>query len=161
VADSRSCAATVGFLPISVRNQYLLVARARGKLILLKVLAKLASTFLLFWLFASPAMACLLPVAQLTQEEKACCRSMAGMCDEMGKNSSHSCCVKVRTNNPSYVIAKAGSSSVQQLPVTPLLFAAVHSAVPTAAMLIFMPTEFGYPPGHSPPGLPDLIALRI
>jgi hypothetical protein len=127
----------------------------------LKVAAKLASAFLLTWLFASPVMACLLPMAQLTQEEKACCRRMGGMCDEMGKNSSHSCCVKVRTHNSSYVIAKADSSSVQRLPVTPQIFADVHSVIPAVTTLKSAPGEYGYPPGSSPPSLPDLIALRI
>lgn len=132
-----------------------------SKLRSLKVFAKLASVFLLVWLFASPAMACLLPVAQLTKEEKACCRDMGGMCDDMGKNASHSCCVKVQTHNSPYLIAKAASSRVQQLPAKPLIFAASYSSVTTAAILASAPTEYGYPPGHSPPSLPDLIAFRI
>jgi hypothetical protein len=130
-------------------------------MIALKVFAKLASTFLLAWLFASPAMACLLPIAQLSQEEKACCRGMAGMCGEMGKNSSHSCCVKAKANNPSYVVAKASSTLTPQFSVIPFSCTASRRIVPAATPPGSTPGENGSPPSHSPPNLPDLIAIRI
>jgi hypothetical protein len=136
----------------------LLLAR---KLALLKVFAKLASAFLLIWLFAAPAMACLLPTVQLSPEEKACCREMGGMCDDMAKNTSHSCCVKVQSHNPSYVIAKSVSTVVHQFTATPLNFAHVNRTIAAAIPPASTPVEYGYPPGHSPPALPELIAFRI
>jgi hypothetical protein len=127
---------------------------------LLKIIAKLASAFLLVWLFASPLMACVLPLAQLSPEEKACCREMGGMCDEMAKNTSHSCCTKVQTHSPSFVTAKIVSAPVHQLSAGPLNFAHVNRIVQVAAWSQSLPAEYGYPPGNSPP-LPELIAFRI
>jgi hypothetical protein len=131
------------------------------KLQLLKIFAKLASALLLVWLFAAPAMACLLPIAQLSPEEKACCREMGGMCDDMAKSTSHSCCAKVQTHSPSYVIAKTVSAPVHRLSVTPLSSARVIYTTTVGMPPESTPAEFGYPPGHSPPALPELIALRI
>jgi hypothetical protein len=127
----------------------------------LKVFAKLASAFLLVWLFASPAMACLLPIAQLSPEEMACCRNMGGMCDDMAKNTSHSCCVKVQTHNSPYVIAKTVSAFAHHLSSTPLNFAHVVCTIPAGISPTSILAENGSPPGHSPPVLAELIALRI
>jgi len=138
---------------ILTRNGELRPPNLRRILAVLKVIGKFASAFLLLWLFASPAMACLLPGAQLSQEEKECCRSMVGMCDDMARNTSHSCCVKVQTHNPSYVIAKTGSTFVQQLPATPLNFATFNCAISSATTPRLVPAEYAYPPGSSPPEL--------
>jgi hypothetical protein len=127
----------------------------------LKVFAKLASAFLLIWLFVSPAMACLLPNARLTTEEKECCRKMGGMCDEMTKNGSHSCCVKVTVHNHAYVIAKASASSLPHLQPSSFNFVVTERGVTVPAMLAFAHNRDGYPPGNSPPDIPELIAFRI
>jgi hypothetical protein len=139
----------------------LLAGRTRRKLIVVKVLAKLASAFLLVWLLASPAMACLLPIAQLSPEEKACCRKMAGNCDGMGHNASHSCCQKVQTHNPSFVVAKNLSTSVHRFSATPLNFAHAIHTISAGISASSMSAEYGYSPGHSPPTLPEIIAFRI
>jgi hypothetical protein len=142
-------------------NAHLRRLPAERKLIELKVFAKLASAFLLVWLFASPAMACLLPAARLSPEEMACCRDMGGMCDDMAKNTSHACCVKDQPHNQSYVVVKTVSVSAHQLSATPLNFALVIRTIPVAAPSASMPAKYGYPPGHSPPTLPELVAFRI
>jgi hypothetical protein len=50
-------------------------------------------------LFASPVMACLVADSALTDEERECCRQMAGNCDQMP--ASHSCCqTTVRDSGP-------------------------------------------------------------
>jgi len=60
---------------------------------------KLAALLLTLSIFASPLMACLLPDTAMTDEERECCRQMAGNCEEMP--SSHSCCQpKVRDTDP-------------------------------------------------------------
>jgi hypothetical protein len=45
-------------------------------------------------LFGGPIMACVVPDAQLTPEEKQCCKEMGGGCqpDQSGMPMSHSCC---------------------------------------------------------------------
>ena len=53
------------------------------------------------WL--TPAMACLIPGAQMTTEERACCRMMQNQCEQMGMPASHGCCQK----NPPNVYVNA------------------------------------------------------
>lgn len=47
---------------------------------------------LISWL--APAMACIVPDAQLSQEERACCRMMKAECGQMQMPASHDCCQK-------------------------------------------------------------------
>jgi len=64
-----------------------------------RLVCKLAALVLVLSVFASPLMACLLPDATLTAEERECCRKMAGECGKMP--SSHSCCkTTVRDADP-------------------------------------------------------------
>jgi hypothetical protein len=42
----------------------------------------------------APTMACLAPDAQMTTEERACCRMMKNQCGQMGMSASHGCCKK-------------------------------------------------------------------
>jgi hypothetical protein len=42
----------------------------------------------------SPAMACVLPDAQLTPAERACCKQMATHCGHMQMPMAHGCCQK-------------------------------------------------------------------
>jgi len=48
---------------------------------------------LIVLLFGGPIMACAIPVAQLTADEKQCCKDMGGDCAQgAGMPMSHSCC---------------------------------------------------------------------
>jgi hypothetical protein len=42
----------------------------------------------------APAMACMVPDAQMSTEERACCRMMKDQCGQMGMPASHGCCQK-------------------------------------------------------------------
>jgi len=64
----------------------------------------------LVWLLASwltPAMACMIPGAQMTTEERACCRMMQNQCEHMDMPASRGCCQK----NPPNVYANAPDTS--------------------------------------------------
>jgi len=125
----------------------------RRTLKMLRVAVKLASVVLLLWLFVSPAMACLLPKALLSPDEMACCRQMGGMCDEMGKSSTHSCCVKVTTHSPTYVVLKAKSSSAQPLQADRLRVVLAPSSDTFVTAVGTISAEEESPPGYSPPEL--------
>jgi hypothetical protein len=43
-------------------------------------------------------MACMIPGAPMTTEERACCRMMQNRCDETGMPASHGCCQKAPQN---------------------------------------------------------------
>jgi hypothetical protein len=119
-----------------------------------------ALVLLAVWLGA-PAMACLIPFHQLTQDEMACCAKMQGDCDgmaDMGAGRSHSCCKKVQPHAAPIAIAAGNFHFIDMhvevswlyLPQEPLpsgsaaavaLFPAIHS--------------------HSPPGIGSSTILRI
>jgi hypothetical protein len=42
----------------------------------------------------APAMACMVPSAEMNSEERACCRTMRNQCGQMGMPASHGCCHK-------------------------------------------------------------------
>jgi len=46
----------------------------------------------------TPAMACMLPGAQMSTEERACCRMMQNQCGQMDMPASHGCCQKAPPN---------------------------------------------------------------
>ncbi len=61
-------------------------------------------------LLGAPAMVCLAGNAQLTDEEKACCKEMANSCRSTDMPSSHSCCQT--TVNPQHPAMVKPASSV-------------------------------------------------
>jgi hypothetical protein len=106
--------------------------------------------------FMTPALACLLPNRQLTQEEHACCKQMAKQCGSMRMASSHKCCqAEVRVPN---AFLKASGT---------VLHTAEHSSfVITQIPQIKPATEFNLHVGssiHSPPESPpsSTTILRI
>lgn len=44
--------------------------------------------------FLAPAMACMVPDAQMNPQEHACCRQMKNQCGQMEMPASHGCCQK-------------------------------------------------------------------
>jgi hypothetical protein len=42
----------------------------------------------------APAMACMMPDAAMSAQERACCRMMKNQCGQMGMPASHGCCQK-------------------------------------------------------------------
>jgi hypothetical protein len=44
--------------------------------------------------YLAPAMACMVPDAQMSAEERACCRAMSNQCGQMEMSASHGCCQK-------------------------------------------------------------------
>ena len=51
----------------------------------------------------APAMACLMPSAQLTEQEKSCCQKMANECGSMAMHGDHSCCQKTKQQDSAVV----------------------------------------------------------
>jgi len=43
----------------------------------------------------APAMACMVPNAEMSTQERACCRMMKNQCGQMGMPASHGCCQKI------------------------------------------------------------------
>jgi hypothetical protein len=94
-------------------------------------------------------MACVVPDAQLTAEEKQCCKEMAGECqpDGSGMPMSHSCCkttVQPRTDfRPVSTISAPAPSLVVTFVETPAATFCVNQFSEHALWLA---------QGHAPPG---------
>lgn len=93
---------------------------------------------------AGTAAACLLPVSQQTEEEKACCREMASQCGEQ-MQASHSCCTKSVKHDQSSLAAR-GHELRPELAAVPLV-TDEGSPGPIGAM-----TSLGSFTSPSPPG---------
>jgi len=115
------------------------------------VLALLLATYL------APAMACMVPDAQMSTEERACCRTMSNRCGQMEMSAMYGCCQKtppsVRDNA---LDTKAESFHSVVVPVTRL--AAFELVDPTPAI-----TGWVERPDYSPPKSPPstISVLRI
>jgi hypothetical protein len=60
----------------------------------MRVLRQLGVLVLLLVSCLAPAMACMVPDAQMNAEERACCRMMKNQCGQMEMPASHGCCQK-------------------------------------------------------------------
>jgi hypothetical protein len=103
----------------------------------MKLFSKAVAAAVLLVLLGVPAMACLMPNAQLTEQEKSCCRKMANECGSMGMHGDHSCCQKTRQQDAAVVTDAThfmfSQSSVQVADVDLLLSSALsveHTSAP-------------------------------
>lgn len=123
----------------------------------MKVLRQLGTWVLLLVSFATPAMACMTPGAQMTAAERACCRMMQNQCGQMEMPGSNRCCQKVQPSvyesalsEGSFVVHTV-SASVVDLTSSQL----AYQISPTAAQVEHLDSS----PPESPPS--TISILRI
>ena len=125
----------------------------------MKLLSNISVTLLALLVFAVPTMACLTPDAQLTDEEKTCCREMANQCGDTEMSSDHSCCQKLIIQHHDLAVVKEISRFV--VPQVSLHAATVeasfhlHASMPLAFLL----DRLRHPPPE--PVTPSIEILRI
>ena len=127
------------------------------RLAMVRWTGKFAVLALALSLWASPLMACMLPDALLTVEERECCKQMADDCGQMDMPASHSCCKLVVREADSYLVN--------------FRFPTVHSVVDIVLFVTTTENSFPLSParvntglvGHSPPVSPPetISILRI
>jgi hypothetical protein len=61
---------------------------------MLRVLHQFGVLFLLLVSYLTPAMACMVPNAAMSTEERACCQVMKSQCGQAEIPASHGCCQK-------------------------------------------------------------------
>jgi len=124
---------------------------------MVKWMSKLAVLVLVVSVWTAPLMACVLPDAVLSLEERECCKSMADDCGPMAMPASHSCCKVVVRQADSYLINSRFPTVHSVSSVTLLVSTIEHSspATPLQANMMFA--------GHSPPASPPetISILRI
>ena len=117
---------------------------------------KVTGLVLLILMCGAPVMACLAPAAQLTEEEKACCREMADQCGNMGMASGHSCCEKI--------VPSQTDALVQQLAAMDDAAGAAATIAAGSALSPAVPEQaHDWPSDQHPPPItsPSRTVLRI
>jgi len=123
---------------------------------MVKWTSKLAVLVMAMSVWASPLLACMMPDALRTDEERECCKNMANECGQMEMPASHSCCKVVGPQADSYVI-NSRFPNIHPAPAVSLLVAADES--PLTNVTVARSPSLGHSPPVSPP---DTISiLRI
>ncbi len=80
-------------------NSHLLHSSARRNLITgMRTFRQFGVLILLLLSCLAPAMACMVPHAEMNTEERACCRTMKNQCGQLEMPASHGCCQKTPTS---------------------------------------------------------------
>ena len=123
----------------------------------MRVLRQLGVLLLLFMSCLAPAMACMIPDAQMTTQERDCCRIMKDQCGQLEMPASHGCCQTTpQSIRDSALDTKAVAFHPAILPVVWL--AAVEQLKPASATIGWLEQ-----PDFSPPKPPPatISILRI
>ena len=103
-------------------------------------------------LFGYPAMACLVPDAEMTEAERDCCKQMAQQCGSMNMPSSHSCCEK-EVSRPNSMLGATFAKLI-----APALSGAVVCELPQPLAIAPQFSAFElHPLPESPPGASSIL----
>jgi hypothetical protein len=123
----------------------------------MRILRQLGVLVLLLVSILGPAMACMVPNAEMSTQERACCRTMKNECGQMEMPASHGCCQKT----PASVHGNALETKAVTL--HPVVVAVVQLAafelVNPASAVIGRVEHPDYSPPKSPPA--TISILRI
>jgi len=134
-----------------------LYPQRRSLIIEMRSLRQLGALILLLVMSVAPAMACMVPDAQMSTQERECCRMMKDQCGQIGMSASHGCCQKAPQSTQINALA---TKTVAFHPVVVL-------AIWQAAAALLNPTtvvsEWLDRPEYSPPKSPPtaISILRI
>ena len=121
----------------------------------MKCLRHLGLLGLLLMISFAPAMACMVPDAQMTTQERACCRIMEGKCGQMDMPASHGCCKKV-AGNSSDASLKTNTSTIHPIVHVVYKLLSLHLFPPTLAVI-----DGSERSEHSPPKPPPSIVSNL
>jgi hypothetical protein len=113
-------------------------------------------TLLLISCFA-PAMACMVPAAQMNTEERACCHMMKNQCGQMEMPASQNCCQKTPPSLHDYALAT--QSTAFQPVMIPIIWLAAPELLYPASTVVGWVEHIDYSPPKSPPA--TISILRI
>ncbi len=123
----------------------------------MRALRQFGALVLLLASCLSPAVACMVPAAQMTTEERACCRMMNYQCEQMQMPASNGCCQKTPSNV--YDNALDTKSMAFHPVVVPVIWLAASQLVNPASSVIGWVEHHDYSPPKSPPS--TISILRI
>jgi hypothetical protein len=124
----------------------------------IRTLRQFGTILLLLVFCVAPVKACLAPDAEMTTEERACCRMMKNQCGQsMEMPASHDCCKKA-PKTVSEAVIKTNTITIQPLTLDVALVSSFDLVAPHDAI-----TGWVQRPEHSPPKPPasSITILRI
>lgn len=104
----------------------------------------------------TPAVACMIPGAQMSTEERACCRTMQNQCGQMEMPASHGCCNKTPPNVYDNAL-DTKAVALHPVAVTVIGLASPELLNPAPSVIEWV--EHDYSPPQSPPS--TISILRI
>jgi hypothetical protein len=105
----------------------------------------------------APAMACMVPNAQMNTEERACCRAMKNQCGQVEMPASHGCCQKTPPSvHDNALDTKAVTSHYVAAPV---IWLHAFELVNPPSIVVGWVERPDYSPPESPPS--TISILRI
>jgi hypothetical protein len=105
----------------------------------------------------APAMACMVPNAEMSTQERACCRMMKNQCGQMGMPASHGCCQKTP---PSVHDSALDTKAVMFQPIlVPVVWLAAVELVKPTSTVIGWVEHADYSPPNSPPSTISVIRI--
>jgi hypothetical protein len=105
----------------------------------------------------APAMTCMVPDAQMSAQERACCRMMNDQCGQMEMAASHGCCQK--TPQKVYINAPvAKTATVRPVAVTAIWLTASEMLNPNAIVARWVDRP-EYSPPKSPPSTVSILRI--
>ena len=124
----------------------------------MRVFRQFGALVLLIVSCLTPAMACIVPDAQMSTQERACCRMMKNQCGQMEMPASHGCCQKtpLLSAHDNALYTKAVASDPIVVPV--IWLAASEFVNPTFSVIGWL-EHTDYSPPKSPPS--TISILRI
>jgi len=141
-----------------VPNHHLLDSLGRRTLITaMRIFRQFGVLVLLLVSCLAPAMACMIPNAEMSTQERACCRAMKNQCGQMEMPASQTCCQKTAPNIHDNALA---TKAVSFHPVVaPVIWLAAFELVNPPATAV----EWVESPEYSPPQPPPatISILRI
>lgn len=118
------------------------------------VAQKFVGILLLVVSFGYPAMACLIPDAEMTDAERECCKHMAQQCGSMNMPSSHSCCQN-DVSRPTSMLQPAGVHIAPPVATEAAIIDLANPHILRAEISFF---EL-HPPPESPPGTSSILRI--
>src|ERR1700730_11321094 len=112
------------------------------------VLRQFGVLILLLVSYLAPAMACMVPEAQMNTEERACCRMMKNQCGQMEMPASHGCCQKTPPS------VRDNALDTKTVTFHPVVVAVIWLAVSGLVNPVSAVADWVERPGYSPPKSP-------
>jgi hypothetical protein len=105
----------------------------------------------------APAMACMVPAAQMSAQERVCCRTMSNQCGQTEMPASYGCCQK--TPAILYDHALGTKAAAFHPVVVPVLWLAASELVSPFTAVTGWVERPGYTPPKSPPSTVSILKI--